>query len=108
MQFSLMSDFGCHRTSVLGFAQPWSNQSHNINILKLYFMHFTFQLLSLSSVALLIVDECHHCLGELHPYRLIMNQYRQIKGDRGRSNFAMQLMDLRGKASCVGPYCFGA
>ena len=41
-------------------------------------------LLSLSSVALLIVDECHHCLGELHPYRLIMNQYRQIKGEKPR------------------------
>ncbi|CAK5036675.1 unnamed protein product [Meloidogyne enterolobii] len=41
-------------------------------------------LFDFSSLALLIVDECHHCLGELHPYRLIMNHYKKLQGQRPR------------------------
>ncbi|KAL7074663.1 hypothetical protein ACQ4LE_005973, partial [Meloidogyne hapla] len=41
-------------------------------------------LFDFSSLAVLIVDECHHCLGELHPYRLIMNHYRKLPGQRPR------------------------
>ncbi|KAF7638234.1 hypothetical protein Mgra_00002206 [Meloidogyne graminicola] len=36
-------------------------------------------LFDLTSLALLIVDECHHCLGETHPYRLIMNHYMKLQ-----------------------------
>jgi ERCC4-related helicase len=29
-----------------------------------------------STVALLILDECHHCIGDKHPYRHICDIYR--------------------------------
>lgn len=32
-----------------------------------------------SEMALLIVDECHHVLGQNHEYRKLMNYYRELK-----------------------------
>ncbi|CAK5078964.1 unnamed protein product [Meloidogyne enterolobii] len=46
--------------------------------------NYSSSLFDFSSLALLIVDECHHCLGELHPYRLIMNHYKKLQGQRPR------------------------
>lgn len=37
-------------------------------------------LVKLEEVALLIMDECHHVIGENHVYRQLMNEYRKCSG----------------------------
>ncbi|KAI6228850.1 hypothetical protein M3Y99_01177100 [Aphelenchoides fujianensis] len=38
----------------------------------------------MADIALLIVDECHHVVGANHPYRVLMNRYRETEGQRPR------------------------
>ncbi|KAI6224621.1 hypothetical protein M3Y95_00772100 [Aphelenchoides besseyi] len=38
----------------------------------------------MNEMALLIVDECHHVVGSNHPYRRLMQRYRETTGQRPR------------------------
>ncbi|CAI4229108.1 unnamed protein product [Auanema sp. JU1783] len=58
-------------------------EAHNVIVLTaqilLNLLHHAF--VDLSSIAVLIFDECHHALSAQHPYHGIMKKYREIPKD---------------------------
>ncbi|CAD5226751.1 unnamed protein product [Bursaphelenchus xylophilus] len=73
-----------YRQDLTIFEKDWSENEVFVITAQLLNELIDAAYVRMSDIALLILDECHHVIGERHPYREIMKSYNRVEGEKPR------------------------